>query len=157
VSIALLVGLILGLALAILREQLDNTLKTPEDIEQRLGVTFLGLLPDIVDEGRPGRPKQRTRRRVAPSQLAPELLVHERPTSGIAEAARSLRTNLMFMNPDNPYKRLLVTAPRPPRKDDRRREHRHLARRAARGLHHRLRPPQATPAPHLRLALVTSG
>ncbi len=114
VSIALLVGLILGLALAILREQLDNTLKTPEDVEHRLGVTFLGLLPDIVDESAPrGTTKQRTRRRVVPSQLAPELLVHERPTSGIAEAARSLRTNLMFMNPDEPYKRLLVTSAAP--------------------------------------------
>ena len=114
VSIALLVGLILGLALAILREQLDNTLKTPEDIEQRLGVTFLGLLPDIVDEAvAKGGPKKRTRRRAVPSQLAPELLVHERPTSGIAEAARSLRTNLMFMNPDEPYKRLLVTSAAP--------------------------------------------
>ncbi len=114
VSIALLVGLILGLALAIVREQLDNTLKTPEDVEHRLGVTFLGLLPDIVDESTPkGAPKQRARRRVVPSQLAPELLVHERPTSGIAEAARSLRTNLMFMNPDEPYKRLLVTSAAP--------------------------------------------
>jgi succinoglycan biosynthesis transport protein ExoP len=114
VSIALLVGLILGLALAIVREQLDNTLKTPGDIEQRLGVTFLGLLPDIVDESvLKGAPKRRTRRRVEPSQLAPELLVHERPTSGIAEAARALRTNLMFMNPDEPYKRLLVTSAAP--------------------------------------------
>jgi capsular exopolysaccharide synthesis family protein len=115
VSIALLVGLIIGLALAIVREQLDNTLKTPEDVEHRLGVTFLGLLPDIVDEGSNGKgaPKQRNRRRVVPSGLAPELLVHERPTSGIAEAARSLRTNLMFMNPDEPYKRLLVTSAAP--------------------------------------------
>lgn len=114
VSIALMVGLIIGLALAIVRELLDNTLKTPEDVEHRLGVTFLGLLPDIVDESAlKGAPKQKTRRRVAPSQLAPELLVHERPTSGIAEAARSLRTNLMFMNPDEPYKRLLVTSAAP--------------------------------------------
>ena len=44
VGIAVLVGLIIGLALAIVREQLDNTLKTPQDIEQKLGVTFLGPL-----------------------------------------------------------------------------------------------------------------
>lgn len=114
VSIALLVGLIVGLALAILREQLDNTLKTPEDVENRLGVTFLGLLPDIVDDsGGRGAPKQKSRRRASPTQLAPELLVHERPTSGIAEAARSLRTNLMFMNPDEPYRRLLITSAAP--------------------------------------------
>lgn len=113
VGIALLVGLILGLALAILREQLDNTMKTPEDVEHRLGVTFLGLLPDIADEEVGNGAKRRTRRRATPSQYAPELLVHERPTSGIAEAARSLRTNLMFMNPDQPYRRLLVTSAAP--------------------------------------------
>jgi polysaccharide biosynthesis transport protein len=114
VSIALLVGLLLGIGLAILREQLDNTLKTPEDVEHRLGVTFLGLLPDIAEEDLPNAGGgKRKRRRAVPSEFAPELLVHERPTSGIAEAARSLRTNLMFMNPDHPYKRLLVTSAAP--------------------------------------------
>ncbi|MEA2747476.1 MAG: polysaccharide biosynthesis transport protein [Myxococcales bacterium] len=114
VGIAVLAGLILGLALAIIREQLDNTLKTPQDIEQRLGVTFLGLLPEIAEDDPAGGPKRRTRRRAAAAtELAPELLVHERPTSGIAEAARALRTNLMFMNPDEPYRRLLVTSAAP--------------------------------------------
>ncbi|HEY2512252.1 MAG TPA: GumC family protein, partial [Polyangiaceae bacterium] len=40
-------GLILGILLAWLREQLDATLKMPEDVEQKLGTTFLGLLPQI--------------------------------------------------------------------------------------------------------------
>ena len=111
VSIALLIGLVLGLGLAILREQLDNTLKTPEDVEHKLGVTFLGLLPEIAeDEG--GAKRGRKARRIK-TELAPELLVHERPTSGIAEAARALRTNLMFMNPDRPYRRMLVTSAAP--------------------------------------------
>jgi capsular exopolysaccharide synthesis family protein len=114
VGIALLVGLVLGLALAIVREQLDNTLKTPEDVEHKLGVTFLGLLPDNAEEdGAEGEKKRMRRRRAVPSVLAPELLVHERPTSGMAEAARSLRTNLMFMNPDQPYRRRLVTSAAP--------------------------------------------
>jgi capsular exopolysaccharide synthesis family protein len=113
VGIALLAGLVVGLGLAIVREQLDNTLKTPEDVENRLGVTILGLLPDIAEEDLPNGAGRRKRRRAVPSEFAPELLVHERPTSGIAEAARSLRTNLMFMNPDQPYRRLLVTSAAP--------------------------------------------
>lgn len=112
VGIALLVGLLLGLGLAIVREQLDNTLKTPEDVEHRLGVTFLGLLPEIADE-QPVNGKRKRRAKRIVTEHAPELLVHERPTSGIAEAARALRTNLMFMNPDQPYKRLLVTSAAP--------------------------------------------
>jgi capsular exopolysaccharide synthesis family protein len=117
VLIALVVGLVIGIGLAVLREQLDNTLKTPEDVEQRLNVTFLGLLPEIAeeeDEGSEKRGRRRRRaRRIVKTELAPELLVHERPTSGIAEAARSLRTNLMFMNPDKPYRRILVTSAAP--------------------------------------------
>lgn len=116
VGIGLLVGLVLGIALALLREALDNTIKVPEDIEKRLDVTFLGLLPEISDEDQPGAKqpgsKKRRPRRLA-TELPPELLVHERPASGIAEAARSLRTNLMFMNPDRPYRRLLVTSAAP--------------------------------------------
>jgi hypothetical protein len=33
-------------------------------------------------------------------------VVHEQPMSGIAEAARTIRTNLLFMAPDRPYKTL---------------------------------------------------
>ncbi len=115
VGAALLAGLILGIALALLREQLDNTLKTPEDVEHRLGVTFLGLLPDIVSSEEAGERARRNRRepRRVKSELAPELLLHERPSSGMAEAARSLRTNLLFMNPDRPFKRILVTSAAP--------------------------------------------
>jgi capsular exopolysaccharide synthesis family protein len=116
VILAVFVGLVIGLAMAIGREQLDNTLKTPEDVEQRLGVTFLGILPEIdgsEDGAPPAKGSKRRQRRVVPAIHAPELLVHERPTSGIAEAARALRTNLMFMNPDNPYKRILVTSAAP--------------------------------------------
>ncbi|MBX3187444.1 MAG: polysaccharide biosynthesis tyrosine autokinase [Labilithrix sp.] len=114
VGIALLIGLVVGIALAALREQLDNTLKTPEDVEGRLNITFLGLLPEVVDddeEGAKRRPLRRSRR--LKTELPPELLVHERPLSGIAEAARSLRTNLMFMNPDEPFRRILVTSAAP--------------------------------------------
>ncbi|MBX3205028.1 MAG: polysaccharide biosynthesis tyrosine autokinase [Labilithrix sp.] len=114
VGIGFLAGLILGIALALLREVLDNTLKVPEDLEKRLDVTFLGLLPEMDDEDIDGNRKGRRKRaRRIKTELAPELLVHERPASGTAEAARSLRTNLMFMNPDKPYRRLLVTSAAP--------------------------------------------
>jgi len=43
----------------------------------------------------------------------PELVVHEHPTSGVAEAARALRTNILFMSPDQPYRALLVTSAGP--------------------------------------------
>lgn len=117
VLVGLLAGLLLGVGLALLREQLDNTLKTPDDVENRLQVPFLGLLPDIQDQDDPGAAaagaKRKKPARRLTNELAPELMVFERPTSGAAEAARALRTNLMFMNPDRPYRRILVTSAAP--------------------------------------------
>ena len=107
--IGALIGLLAGLGLALLRQRLDSSIKTPGDVEQLLGVTFLGLLPHSEEkESRRGR-----RQRGPSSEEAVELIVHDRPLSGVAEAARSVRTNLMFMNPDRPYKRLLVTSAAP--------------------------------------------
>lgn len=115
VAVGLALGLLFGVGLALLREQFDNSVKTPEDLEQILGVTFLGLLPEVDDasDEKPKYGRKRKHRRIEPPQLAPELIVHERPLSGVAEAARTLRTNLMFMNPDRPHRRLLVTSAAP--------------------------------------------
>jgi len=112
VTIGLFLGIVLGIALAWLREQLDSSIKTPDDVEEKLGLIFLGLLPDVEDEAS-GDKRRRARRGIAATNLAAELVVHERPKSGIAEAARSIRTNLMFMNPDRPLRRLLVTSAAP--------------------------------------------
>jgi succinoglycan biosynthesis transport protein ExoP len=108
-----LIGLLVGLGLVFARDALDNSIKTPDDVEQQLGVTFLGLLPRS-DEGAAPRYGRRGRRKGAQEgTTVAELIVHERPLSGVAEAARSIRTNLMFMNPDKPYKKLLVTSAAP--------------------------------------------
>jgi capsular exopolysaccharide synthesis family protein len=113
VGAGLLVGIALGLVLAWLREVLDSSVKTPDDLEQKLGLVFLGLLPEIDD----GRPKKGARRQKANPDavpgLAPELVVHARPLSAVSEAARSIRTNLMFMNPDRPCRKLLVASAAP--------------------------------------------
>ena len=107
------VGLLLGLALVWLRETLDSSMKTPEDVEKILGVTFLGLLPTIDDDEKARSKKSRRPNARKEDAGPPELIVHARPHSGIAEAARSIRTNLMFTNPDHPYKKLLVTSAAP--------------------------------------------
>lgn len=116
-AIALLLGLALGVGLAWFREQLDSSIKTPDDLEQRLSVTFLGLLPELGDDETSPYPARRSRRRAAapkPRVAGPmELVVHAQPLSGVAEAARTIRTNIMFMNPDKPHRKLLVTSAAP--------------------------------------------
>jgi capsular exopolysaccharide synthesis family protein len=118
-GIGSLVGLVLGIALAVIREQMDSSLKTPTDVETRLNLTFVGMLP-ALDEDAPAyggyggkRKKKKTRRPAPLAKGDPALYVHDRPLSGVAEAARSLRTNLMFMNPDRPHRTLLVTSAAP--------------------------------------------
>ena len=83
----------------------------------KLGATFLGLLPELSSIDRPRR-RDRPKRRGRPPHDAvdagpTELVVHMHPSSGVSEAARSIRTNLMFMNPDRPCRRLLVTSAAP--------------------------------------------
>jgi capsular exopolysaccharide synthesis family protein len=109
-------GLALGLALALGRELLDRTVKLPEHVEGDVGLTFLGLIPangGSVGKSPPYYGRRRRRRLQSGENAAPELIVHSESTSGIAEAARAIRTNILFMAPDEPYRRLLVTSAGP--------------------------------------------
>jgi capsular exopolysaccharide synthesis family protein len=107
-------GLVLGLGAAIAREQLDSTLKSLHDMETLVGLSPLGALPELglkpaaSSVGAAGR-----RRRRASQDDPPELIVHREPTSGFAEAMRTVRTNVLFMSPDQPFKRLLITSANP--------------------------------------------
>lgn len=111
-------GLLLGVAAAFMRGLLDRTLKVPDDIEIELGATFLGLLPNYERNAKgvmdPTLKRQRRKRgQRVPVSGKPELIVHDQPSSSMAEASRAIRTNLIFMAPDNPHKVLLVTSPGP--------------------------------------------
>ncbi len=111
--IALGAGLLIGVLVAWTRVQLDSSIKVPDDVEEKLGLTFIGLLPEHDARGELGagayaRKLQRPRRGM--SAATPELVVHEHPLSPVGEAVRSVRTNLMFMNPDRPHRTLLVTS-----------------------------------------------
>ena len=52
-QLALLIGLALGIGLTLLFEHLDNTVKTPEDVKEQLGLPFLGMVPDVGAAARP--------------------------------------------------------------------------------------------------------
>jgi len=114
-----LAGLVLGLAAAIGREAMDRSIKTPDDAEREVGLSFLGLVPAVGDGGTQStytytsRRKQRELERERALAGPVELTVHVQPTSGVAEAARSIRTNIFFMSPDRPYRTLLVTSAGP--------------------------------------------
>ncbi len=107
-------GLALGLVAAAVLFLLDRSVKSQADIENALGLNFLGVLPLAGSEsGKKGRYYGRYRAKQVKPGTSPELLVHEAPMSGTAEAARSIRTNIQFMSPDKPFRTLLVTSPGP--------------------------------------------
>jgi succinoglycan biosynthesis transport protein ExoP len=122
-TIGLVGGLALGLFGAFAREMFDRSVKSPNDIEQELGLTFLGLLPRVGrnmgqsygkyagNKAAGGERRRRAREGAEPQRI--ELIVHEDPQSSISEASRGLRTNVSFMSPDKPYKSLLVTSASP--------------------------------------------
>lgn len=49
IAIAGVLGLMLGVFIAFLKEFLDNSIKTPEDVEKYLGVPVLGTIPFVED------------------------------------------------------------------------------------------------------------
>lgn len=84
-QIAFLGGLLAGLFLALLVEQLDGTIKTPEDLKAHFDLAFLGMVPEV------GSP----RGTVGP----PSVLIARNPRSTLAESYRVIRTNLLFSAP----------------------------------------------------------
>ena len=93
-AIALLLGVMLGVALALLLEFLDDTLKTPEDIEQQLRLPVLGIIPKLAGK-----------QTVAQASADPR--------SAFSEAYRSVRTALQFSTEHGVPPVLLVTSASP--------------------------------------------
>jgi capsular exopolysaccharide synthesis family protein len=107
-----LVGLMLGLGVTLVRDLLDRTIKTPADVEERLGLACLGLVPEIPRRQERSRSRRNKRSVISPDDN-PDLIVAIRPESSVAEALRAIRTNLMFMSPDRPYRAISVTSALP--------------------------------------------
>jgi polysaccharide biosynthesis transport protein len=105
-------GLLLGFVFAVGRERLDRTVKTPDDIDRELRLPFLGLIPQVGTESPSGRRQRRARQKGNAGDMV-ELISHREPTAGVAEAARAMRTNIMFMSPDRPHRTLLITSSAP--------------------------------------------
>lgn len=93
-ALAALLGLGLGLAAAIILEALDETLASPDDVEAKLGLPTLGVIP-LLEKG----------------QAPLAALADAR--SDFSEAYYSLRTAVQFSTPDGAPATLLVTSSRP--------------------------------------------
>jgi succinoglycan biosynthesis transport protein ExoP len=121
-SYGLLLGLLFGVGCAVLIEFLDRTVKTPEEIERKLGLPTLAVIQDLSEsgkaygysaygygygEGAEEQPRTRPSRTAGGGRLDKkkkvalplsqiELVPHERPRTLISESYRSLRTALLL-------------------------------------------------------------
>lgn len=86
VIISALLGLMLGMGLAFLFENLDESIKTPEDLKERLGLPVLGFVPKV-------EPKEEHK------DIPMGLICLYEPFSSATEAYRNVRTSLFFSIP----------------------------------------------------------
>jgi receptor protein-tyrosine kinase len=85
-------GFLVGLGLALLRHRLDNTVKTADDVQDLTGT---GLIGTVLED----------------SRLDEQHVVTARDGHSLtAEAFRAIRTNLQFLNVDNPPRVIVVTS-----------------------------------------------
>lgn len=90
-------GLLIGLVLAFVNESFDTSIGRIEDIESLLKVPVLGIIPSTSLEKRRKRLRLRVKKRESTPEKGPyyeRLVVLFEPTSVVAEAYRTLRTNL---------------------------------------------------------------
>jgi succinoglycan biosynthesis transport protein ExoP len=115
-SLGLLLGLTGGLGLAFFLNYLDNTVKTPEDVEEMIGLPSLGLIPSLKSShGSHGYrySKERRKHKAGAEALLKQGVEMASLTAGsslIAEAYRGVRTALLLSTPENPPKIIMVTS-----------------------------------------------
>jgi capsular exopolysaccharide synthesis family protein len=114
IMLAILVGLVGGIGLALLREYLDNTVKTPDDVETLARLPSLAVVPtfsdDEVSHKRFGLLKGAASNG---SEKRIELVAHHLPKSQTSEAFRALRTALLLSQAGHPPQVILVSSALP--------------------------------------------
>jgi polysaccharide biosynthesis transport protein len=101
-TLGLLCGLGIGLMLSFMAEALDTNIKTIYDIEERLGLPMLGVVPQVDSK-----------------LLSPETFVRDATSplpgawSRLAEAYRSLRTTILLSRAGTPPQVILISSAKP--------------------------------------------
>lgn len=87
------VGAIMAVAAAFLLEYIDDSIRSPEETRKVFGAPVIGEIPRVNSS----------------EDESPQ--VGKYPRSPLAEAFRSLRTNIEFMSVDDPLETILVSSP----------------------------------------------
>jgi len=116
ILLSIMVGLIGGIGLSLLREYLDNTIKTPDDIEMLVRLPSLAVVPALSNSNekrRSGFGRFLKAPVVATNERRAEMISHNMPQSQMSEAFRALRTSLLLSQADHPPQVILMTSALP--------------------------------------------
>jgi len=126
--LAAILGLILGVGLALLIENIDDSIKSPDDLERACNLFSLGHLPQIGGSRRitlniGGKPDSSAIFRYFPSlqrgNLSTieagdlDLVVYSEPRHPIAEALRHIHTSVMLSSSGRPPSAIMISSPNP--------------------------------------------
>ncbi len=108
---ATVLGVVSGVGLAFVLENMDNSVRTPEQAQAISGLPSLGMIPmgsKAANAGAYGK-----RLALTSSKDVIETVTQIRPQSQMAESYRALRTSLLLSNLGAPPKVIMVTSARP--------------------------------------------
>jgi capsular exopolysaccharide synthesis family protein len=97
--LAFVVGLIGAVGIAFLREFFDRTIKTPDEIRERMRLPVLGTIFKLKNH----KPANKL-------EVPSEMLYLAEPISPFSESIRSIRTSILLSSPDNHLRSLLITS-----------------------------------------------
>src|SRR5258706_2012205 len=113
IALSFVVGLVGGIGLALLREDLDNTVKTPDDIETLSRLPSLAVVPAFSESNGNGRRGLLKGVSSNGHDKRIELVAQHLPKSQMSEAFRALRTSILLSQADHPPQVILVTSALP--------------------------------------------
>ncbi|MBP8019830.1 MAG: polysaccharide biosynthesis tyrosine autokinase [Agitococcus sp.] len=94
IILALVLSIILGAVLAFLLDYLDSTFKGAEDVEDKLGLSMLGMVPLVKTKKKDDSP----------------IYFLDSNQNGYAEAMRTVRTSVVLSGIDKPHKVIMLTS-----------------------------------------------
>jgi polysaccharide biosynthesis transport protein len=116
IALAFLIGLVGGIGLALVREYMDNTVKSPDDVETLSRLPSLAVVPAFTEaKNGDGGPRVKLLKGVSSNghDKRIELVAQHLPKSQMSEAFRALRTALLLSQADHPPQVILVTSALP--------------------------------------------
>jgi capsular exopolysaccharide synthesis family protein len=106
-GLGLVVGMFGGIAFAFVRDSLDDTMYTPEDVEAAVALPCVGVVPELATCADLPRKLRRNKAGLL------DLNISTHPSSQLAESYRALRTWILHSETEAPIKVILVTSALP--------------------------------------------